>query len=507
MRMESILNLFKPNLAVLGYALFLTVNASGVWGGVFPFLPLEFQTPINMFWFFLAHSLVFSLCFWTSAVNVYLFNGSMKRYAVLLASVPCFLGWSCLIAAVYLPLATLQFMIIGGALLGFSSAYFFMLWEQLFAGFEAKRGARDLIVGTAWASLLYFSLYAIPRAVTAYLIPAVFLPLFALAVYLAGKKVDGDQAMFIDVPKEHPQVYRAAVRDYGRIAVCIGMVGFCAGIMRVLSISEPSMGSLVNILSMGATLVATVGLMIAWRYKNINLNVLEIFRIVFPFIMTSLVLMPFLSSYYEKVVAALLYAAYSVSTLLMMIQCVQAARDRGINPVFMYGFFGGIVYILYELGFLAGSLSETVAFTSMDPLVVATLLGVYLLSMIHFLGYGGLRGALKETLQASTIELVKLAPQTAVVSEATLSDAQSESPGIDPLSARCATAQAQYQLTAREAEIMELVARGNTVARIAEDLVVSENTIRYHTKNIYAKLGIHKKQELVDLLNAANDCS
>ena len=42
---------------------------------------------------------------------------------------------------------------------------------------------------------------------------------------------------------------------------------------------------------------------------------------------------------------------------------------------------------------------------------------------------------------------------------------------------------------------MELIARGNTVARIAEDLVVSENTIRTHSKRIYTKLDIHKKQE------------
>ena len=54
----------------------------------------------------------------------------------------------------------------------------------------------------------------------------------------------------------------------------------------------------------------------------------------------------------------------------------------------------------------------------------------------------------------------------------------------------------------RETEVMELIARGNTVARIAEDLVVTENTIRTHSKRIYAKLDIHKKQELLDLIES-----
>jgi VanZ family protein/DNA-binding CsgD family transcriptional regulator len=59
-----------------------------------------------------------------------------------------------------------------------------------------------------------------------------------------------------------------------------------------------------------------------------------------------------------------------------------------------------------------------------------------------------------------------------------------------------------YRLSARETEVMELIAHGNTVARIAEDLVVSENTIRTHSKRIYTKLDIHKKQELLDLIDS-----
>ena len=42
---------------------------------------------------------------------------------------------------------------------------------------------------------------------------------------------------------------------------------------------------------------------------------------------------------------------------------------------------------------------------------------------------------------------------------------------------------------------------GNTVAAIARRLYISENTVRGHTKSIYRKLGIHSKQELIDLLN------
>ena len=92
-RFSDIARTFKPNVAALGYALFLAINAAGVWGGVFPFLPMNFQTPEITFWFFLAQSLVFSLCYFASAVGVYYFPGPTRKFIVMLASAPYLLGW------------------------------------------------------------------------------------------------------------------------------------------------------------------------------------------------------------------------------------------------------------------------------------------------------------------------------------------------------------------------------------------------------------------------------
>lgn len=49
---------------------------------------------------------------------------------------------------------------------------------------------------------------------TAFLIPLVFMPLFALAIVLKSRQIDLRQPMFEDVPREHPQVYRRVLRDY-----------------------------------------------------------------------------------------------------------------------------------------------------------------------------------------------------------------------------------------------------------------------------------------------------
>ena len=58
-----------------------------------------------------------------------------------------------------------------------------------------------------------------------------------------------------------------------------------------------------------------------------------------------------------------------------------------------------------------------------------------------------------------------------------------------------------HRLTAREHEIVLLLARGRSASFIAEELVCSPATVRTHMKNIYVKLDVHSKQEIISLFS------
>lgn len=60
----------------------------------------------------------------------------------------------------------------------------------------------------------------------------------------------------------------------------------------------------------------------------------------------------------------------------------------------------------------------------------------------------------------------------------------------------------QVGLSAREREVCALLVQGRSAARIGEELVLSQNTVKTHLQNIYAKAGVHTKQELLDRLRA-----
>lgn len=52
-----------------------------------------------------------------------------------------------------------------------------------------------------------------------------------------------------------------------------------------------------------------------------------------------------------------------------------------------------------------------------------------------------------------------------------------------------------FKLSPREFDVLELVAKGHTNPEIAKQLSVSENTIRFHMRNIFEKLSVNNRTE------------
>lgn len=57
-----------------------------------------------------------------------------------------------------------------------------------------------------------------------------------------------------------------------------------------------------------------------------------------------------------------------------------------------------------------------------------------------------------------------------------------------------------YPLTQRELDIARLLAQGRSKSVIGEKLGLSESTVRTHGRHLYAKLDVHSRQQLIDLL-------
>jgi DNA-binding CsgD family transcriptional regulator len=110
----------------------------------------------------------------------------------------------------------------------------------------------------------------------------------------------------------------------------------------------------------------------------------------------------------------------------------------------------------------------------------------------------GLSGVFERAVLRHTLELHRAELDSAVQWMSARLGRLEDAAGLEsPRSASGAEAGWVDALTARELEVLRLLARGNTNLAIANALVVREGTVKYHVKNILRKLGATSRTDAV----------
>ncbi len=65
---------------------------------------------------------------------------------------------------------------------------------------------------------------------------------------------------------------------------------------------------------------------------------------------------------------------------------------------------------------------------------------------------------------------------------------------------RCEQLAQMHGLTARETEVLTLIAQRKTRSEMEQELFLSQNTVKTHVRHIYAKLDIHSKSDVYELI-------
>lgn len=164
----------------------------------------------------------------------------------------------------------------------------------------------------------------------------------------------------------------------------------------------------------------------------------------------------------------------------MWLFLVETSIDQSISPIYRCAVFPALLTIPHVAGRLfSWALTEwgfgwdsfELSRISIAILAVLTLLGAVVTSVM-------IRGRDKEDLLSK-----KVSASVTSSNECTLADFKD-----------------QYGLTKKELEVATMYSQGRSVPVISKELYVSGSTVKTHIKNIYAKLGIHSKQELIDVI-------
>lgn len=328
-----------------------------------------------------------------------------------------------------------------------------------------------------------------------------------------SRRVGANLPMIVNRPNENRASYVHALRSIWKCVLYCGAFAFLGGVIRSLSLQSDAM-MYINYASVLGGLLSALVLAALWRFRTIRYSVNYLFRAVFPLLVLVLCVLPFAGMESFAVFAAVLYIMYSFMTLSLQVLCVQTSHDFGVNPVFCISFQIGISLVMQGIGYLLGNAVNIAFLSCISPLASISLVSIAMLALVLYFTRGL---SISQEEEGRDIEFLSLSrkPLQYASSGATLSGGSESDPvdsdaslsrdsvrHSDRLDMRCDLIGKKYYLSQREMEIMKLFARGYTMASIAEELFISENTVKTHMRRLYAKLGIHKKQELFNMVNS-----
>ncbi len=227
----------------------------------------------------------------------------------------------------------------------------------------------------------------------------------------------------------------------------------------------------------------------------------------------------------QEVLLALGSAGFFLATYLLADASLDAARSGGPRACASFGVCCGVFMLarvvsdVVSLGLLNADVAEE------TRTLVTVFLLVYLLTCAAFLLFGALARRRRATVGAEpTGEAAARGdagfhgPGAASASGMANAPASLDDPdaGGAPLPAassatapapddvrweelarRCRRVAAARGLSQREREVLGLMMQGRNVPAIADELVLSRNTVQTHVRHLYERLGVHSRQELV----------
>lgn len=400
---------------------------------------------------------------------------------------------------------------------GFASAMLDVRWLQVMGHFEGSRSGRAICASICAALIGYQLLSMVGQlSQTACVVLIAVLPLISAAMLEACCRQD-EGGMTKD------QVTHAA-HDARHIAASLAwpIIGslaffFVLGCVQGIASTHADFNEL-HMASLACEFVA-VGLMYLALRAGLRMEVSRLYVLVMALVSAGFLALPIVIN--DGTMAGLFLTTILVSVGTMIIDVVvlcaiaHAAYDWQTSGALVGGLARGVTVGAMSVGHFAGNAMAETLWSGGVDVVVFVVCVTYLLILSCSLYLSHVRGAHGEGASSLAVgahdvagsglctEGADVAPTAAISTLTSASDTRLNQPqesSDEAFSARIEALAYEYHLSRRETDVFALLARGRSIPYAADALTISENTVRSHVRRIYDKLGVHSKQEVLDLV-------
>ena len=470
------------SFAERGDAAFLGLGVSRIWTYAFfivlvdrvemPMAPVLEGLPLASVLFFLAAA---ALSFLVVALAPRL-QSTFAPHAPLLVGATGTLAALCVLAcnALHSNALAVTAVVLGGCVL----ALLRLAWGQVYG----TMGRRSVGVYTAssflLATLVNMALKLAPWALTAGVLVA--LPsLGALFLRRAhGRRAISQSACVAassDASAETPSAVVVA-------QLAVGMFAFVFANSMVRSLMPSGfapewVAEWQSLLVDGVVALLFTGIFVTLR----GMDPLPVYRFVLILMVAGYALCSLVPEEHQAVTLSLILVGYGLFDLLSWVVLAQVASQARMGTLRVFAWGVGMTVAGRAAGYVVGTVCANQQAAGNLTLQSLSLVMVFLLVVV----------------------CVSILPESVFVHDR---PPATRHPAADPratLETVCMRLAAAHGLTAREADVLPLLARGHSAQVISGELSIAKGTVQTHVKHIYGKLGLHNQQELIELVEKA----
>lgn len=395
------------------------------------------------------------------------------RRTFFLSAITCTAGTAVLTGAVLLGLPP-ACIVLGRAVASCGGALLFLCWMSQFTALVGRKVPGSVfLLATVCGTVIWFVTTRVDATVA--VVSLLVLPLVSGAAIL-GIPSSMRAPASGDAPAR--RAGNVPLRALFPLAFVLGLfvyelpVGFVTGTasQAAAEASGAALFQTYGIYTVVIALVAAVDYALARHERYSNL----LYRFVVPIISIGLIVLALARAQDQVFASAMVLAGTILFEMFIMTSFARICLSAHESPWRIFGFGGAVMQasllLAFFLGlFLAGSASVWLTVISLGLVFVFILAGSF------------------------DIPGKSLAEAPALVSGAPGEDGGA--PG------RCERFAQAFGLSARETEVLALIARGRSVQAAADELFVAHSTVKTHIGHIYEKTGVSNRQDLLKMLD------
>ncbi|MEE0845371.1 MAG: LuxR C-terminal-related transcriptional regulator [Eggerthellaceae bacterium] len=240
---------------------------------------------------------------------------------------------------------------------------------------------------------------------------------------------------------------------------------------------------------------------------------------------------PFFTLYSDTFTAQFISIGELAAEVVLLLCTIGFAGFFSLSPFKTYALSRAVYVLLSSIGWYAAEFTSssldalgsslaslTIVFVSIEVVSVVLIVAIVKTQKAELVeaersdaltadgsegeGFAALEAGLPSVGKGASATSANLPSTTSdAVSASAQDDGRSSPAGVShAFAASCLALGERFGLSKREIDVLGLLARGFSSARIQSELYIAAGTVNYHTRNIYAKLGVHSKQEVIDLV-------